>query len=451
MPSFPGDPNTIAKLAWGGISEDCLFLNLFVPGKVIKDPSLKLPVIVNLYGGAYLLGSKEMLDGIGVVHQSGNNAVFVVGNYRTGPFGFLTGTTVEKEATPNVGLHDQIAVFEWVQQYSKLFGGNKDDVSAWGESAGGGSIYLHLIFDGGKRDPLFKKAVIQSPALSQQFDRRGTLEDIYKKFESQLGCAGKGIKCLRDVPLAKINEVGTKMNKETAAATFAFGPQPDGKLIRQLPALEYASGNVWKGLESVISSHTSDEGKMFDEKSINTDAAFDVWVKKMYPKQVVDAGWGAKINKLYPDTPKSSVRFKDYIRDNIFSCNARWIAEAYPGKTYSMQYSANGGTHGNDIEPTYYNGPKSFLGVTASSENMVYRTYQSYLWSHAKTGNPNTLKKAGSIEWPLVNAGSEEAFPVIDVKDKAFSLVKDSQNSKSRCDFIRGFWKESSEAMGYKL
>jgi carboxylesterase type B len=451
MPGFPGDPNTVANLVWGGASEDCLFLNLYVPGKALKDPSTKLPVIVSLYGGAYVLGSKEMNDGLGLLHQSGNSAIVVIGNYRIGPLGFLTGATMEKEATPNVGLHDQIAVFEWVQKYSNLFGGNKEDVSAWGESAGGGSIYLHLILEGGKRDPLFKKAVIQSPAVNQLFDRRGTLEDTYKRFESLLGCTGKGVACLRKVPLAKINEVGGKMNKETAAATFAFGPQPDGKLIRQLPALEYASGNVWKGLQSVISSHTSDEGKMFVEKTINNPAAFDTWMRKLYPKSVIDAGWPAKITKMYPDTPKSSDRFKDYVRDNIFSCNARWIAEAYPGKTYAMQYSAGGGTHGADIDPTYYNGPKSFLGVTASSENQMYRTYQSYLISHAKTGNPNTSKKVAALEWPPVNAGSELAFPVLDVADKTFSLVKDSQNSKSRCDFLRAFWKETSEAAGYKL
>ena len=110
-------------------------------------------------GGAYLFGSKDSLpdifyDGGGVVDESGGNIIYVAGNYRLGAYGWLAGTTVEQQGTPNAGLHDQQAVFQWVQDYADLFGGDKSQVSAWGESAGAGSIMHLLVANGGTQDPV---------------------------------------------------------------------------------------------------------------------------------------------------------------------------------------------------------------------------------------------------------------------------------------------------------
>lgn len=93
-----------------------------------------------------------MYDGTGLVKNSGNNVIYVAGNYRVshltpaslantdrvqlGAFGFLSGSTVEKEGTPNAGFWDQRAVLQWIQDYASLFGGDPTDVSVWGESAG---------------------------------------------------------------------------------------------------------------------------------------------------------------------------------------------------------------------------------------------------------------------------------------------------------------------------
>lgn len=72
-------------------------------------------MVVFVYGGAYVFGSKDSLqpelpfyDGTGLVAQSGNKMIFVAMNYRVGAYGFLAGTTMEKEGVPNAGLHDQV-------------------------------------------------------------------------------------------------------------------------------------------------------------------------------------------------------------------------------------------------------------------------------------------------------------------------------------------------------
>jgi Carboxylesterase family len=114
-------------------SEDCLFLDIVVPGKALRK-EVKLPVINWIYGGGFVEGSKEdTYDGLPIVKASSNNVIYVAGNYRLGPFGFLGGETVEKDkyAVANAGLHDQRAVLEWIQQNVELFGGDPNNVSAW--------------------------------------------------------------------------------------------------------------------------------------------------------------------------------------------------------------------------------------------------------------------------------------------------------------------------------
>lgn len=88
--------------------EDCLFLDILVPSKALKGSVEKLPVINWIYGGSYILGSKDQgYDGAGIVDNTKGNVVFVAANYRLGALGFLAGSTVEKEGTPNAGFHDQ--------------------------------------------------------------------------------------------------------------------------------------------------------------------------------------------------------------------------------------------------------------------------------------------------------------------------------------------------------
>lgn len=121
-----------------GGAEDCLFLDIYVPGKAVRNPkSTSLPVIHWFYGGGYVLGSKNQLqpllpfyDGSGLITQSGNNVIFVASNYRLGAFGFLAGTTMEKDGLPNAGLYDQKAALQWTRDNIALVGGNPSSVTA---------------------------------------------------------------------------------------------------------------------------------------------------------------------------------------------------------------------------------------------------------------------------------------------------------------------------------
>lgn len=148
---------------------------------------------------------------------------------------------MEKDGLANAGLYDQRAALQWIQDYIGLVGGDKTQVSAWGESAGAGSILHQLISYGGTQDPLFSKAVMQSPAFQLLFDRKGSLEQTFQNFTQLAGCAGQGVACLRAASAETLQNANTKLNEEGPSGSFAVGPSADGNLIRQLPSLEYAS------------------------------------------------------------------------------------------------------------------------------------------------------------------------------------------------------------------
>ena len=124
-----------------------------------------------------------------MLSESPRPVVYVQSNYRLGLFGFLAGPsfTLSPNTIPNAGLYDQLFALEWVQKYIQLFGGNKDEVTVMGVSAGAGSI-MHLISGfGGHKDPMFKRAIPMSTAF---FPTNGHAdsEAVYKEFLSRAGC-----------------------------------------------------------------------------------------------------------------------------------------------------------------------------------------------------------------------------------------------------------------------
>ncbi|GME50176.1 putative lipase 2 [Neofusicoccum parvum] len=439
-----------------GGSEDCLFLDLFVPGDAVRDPnSQSLPVIVWIYGGAYVFGSKDALDligfysGTGLIQQTGGKVIYVAGNYRLGTYGFLAGETMENDGLPNAGFWDQRAVFQWVQDYISLVGGDKTNVNAWGESAGAGSILHHLTAQGGTLDPLFTRAVVQSPAFQIMWDRKGGLERLFQNFTSLAGCDGQGLDCLRAADPATLDTANEAFIRSAPLSAFNIGPAADGDYVRQLPMLEFASGNYWD-VESLIISHTSDESELFVDGHIQTDEQFNEFIDSVFPNYTKEAGINAAIEEFYPpvstnDTYDTIVeRTKAFVRDSSFTCWSRFLTDTYAGKTWNMQYSVTPGWHGTDLLPTFYQIYLSFGGDVAFPLLPGFGTfataYQSYLTSHARSGNPNTysakINIPPAITWPRPTTGGENVGNVLNVGDLGFSLTTDDQFPKSECDFI---------------
>ncbi|KAE9964974.1 hypothetical protein BLS_007936 [Venturia inaequalis] len=442
----------LGKLMGGATSsEDCLFLDVYVPGKALKGGK-KLPVVNWIYGGAFIVGSKDgMYDGTPLVKQADGNVIYVAGNYRLGGFGFLGGATVERDATPNAGFWDQRAVLEWIQENIHLVNGDKDDVSVWGESAGAGSIMHQLVAFGGTQPPMFKKAIIQSPANNPQHDRKGALEDQFQEFAKLAGCAGKGLPCLREANIDVLKKAADKIIASAPPGQYGFGPAVDGTLIRQLPDLELASGNVQKGIESIIVTHVADEATAFVADNLKNNKTFfeaslvysygDNKLKDAVVARYPAPGPGSK----YKD---EKARMADAMASGFFTCHVRTIANAFKDKAWIGQYSRGNGRHGTDLQANFYNSsgapPRSDPGFATFAP-----TFQNYLLSHAMSGDPNSLQKgAGAIQWPKANFGPVFGN-VLEAGNKGFALIDDNLTSADTCDFWLDVWASATKLGGY--
>lgn len=140
------------------MSEDCLYLNIWAPA----GPREGLPVMVWIHGGAFRAGagSSPLYDGASMAENGG--VIVVTINYRLGAFGFLHLAGLDSSYSANLGLLDQIAALKWVRENIKAFGGDPEQVTVFGESAGAMSIASLLAMPAAKG--LFQKAILESGA-----------------------------------------------------------------------------------------------------------------------------------------------------------------------------------------------------------------------------------------------------------------------------------------------
>ncbi|CAG2117036.1 unnamed protein product, partial [Medioppia subpectinata] len=169
-------------------SEDSLVLNIWtptLPTDKTTNQSLK-PVMFWIYGGGLTIGTIDMYKGGPL---AAHDVVFVAPNYRLGQFGFLYGN--REDAPGNVGLYDQLLALKWVRENIHLFGGDRDQITIFGESAGAWSVSAHLLSPLSKG--LFKRAIMQSGAHMYNKDRdvisRAEALADGKRIAKELGCS----------------------------------------------------------------------------------------------------------------------------------------------------------------------------------------------------------------------------------------------------------------------
>ena len=479
----------------GLFSEDCLFLDVYVPKSAFDSGAANTPVVVWFFGGAYIFGSKNAFgpnmpfySGDGILESASKipkDVIFVAGNYRVGAFGWLAGPTMKKDGLPNAGLYDQRLVLQWVQDFISLFGGDKSQVSAWGESAGAGSIVHHLVQVNGTRDPLFSKALLQSPAFQWQWDRseNGTLERIYENFKSLANCASGEMDCLRNADTQTLQRANQGIYDQSAiTGLFPVGPAIDDIWLSYLPAVAFEKGkfgykkpsarlirvtdHYWKEISSMIVSHVFNESEGFVPPWINTRADFTQylkdWILEPNLKNVREA-----IEVQYPPSGPpyngdQRKRASDVIRDSTFTCNTRQLFDAYRNttSTYMMQYSFgadfNAAKHTSDLLPTFWNERFDYTQFLekyqclgwfkafnmAKGVKRLAPKYQQYFANHAIFGNPSPK---GQIHpaWNVatLSADGENVQNVMDIKSDPVLIPEyndaftDIINTKSICDF----------------
>lgn len=212
------------------IDEDCLTLNVWAP-----DGAEDAPVMVWIHGGSLMTGasSQDIYDGATLARQTG--LVVVTINYRLGVLGYLAHPELSKESelgiSGNYGLMDQIEALKWVERNIAAFGGNADNITVAGESAGALSILL--LMTSPKAEGLFDKAIAQSAYMVSMAPLKGTANGHPSAEEAGVAYAGRmgadNIEALRFIPADKLIE-------QTAKAGFVpFGIIDDVFLKAQMP------------------------------------------------------------------------------------------------------------------------------------------------------------------------------------------------------------------------
>jgi para-nitrobenzyl esterase len=184
--------------SFGNGNEDCLFLNIHTPP---TGTYTKLPVMVFIHGGAFLGGAGSFYDPTELVKQG---VIVVTFNYRLGALGFLAHPALDHVATRNTGMYgilDQQAALKWVKLNISKFGGNPNNVTIFGQSAGSFGVTVHLVSPLSKG--LFHKAILQSGAPHSQ----ATLAEAEvdgQAFANRAGCSSQKAACLRALSVSTI-------------------------------------------------------------------------------------------------------------------------------------------------------------------------------------------------------------------------------------------------------
>ncbi len=170
-------------------SEDCLFLNVWVPADVTAES--KLPVLFYIHGGGYTGGCGHEKHFDGPIWPT-KGVIAVTCNYRLGPMGFMAlPELAERDGhTGNYGIYDQMTAMQWVQHNISGFGGDPKKVTVMGQSAGAMSVQLHCVSP--ITHGLFSKAVMSSGAgVSRLMNSKKTYRDMYEFWqlvEKEAGC-----------------------------------------------------------------------------------------------------------------------------------------------------------------------------------------------------------------------------------------------------------------------
>jgi len=219
------------------MAEDCLAVNIWTPHADAK----KRPVMVWIHGGGFIGGSARNTWYDGATLAGRGDIVVVTLQYRLGAWGFLELSELggqEYAESGNLGLLDQIAALKWVKQNIATFGGDPNNVTIFGQSAGAGSVGMLLTIPAAS--DLFQKAILESGTPKEANDKEQAIE-VSRTFMKIAGV--NSIEGLRGLNVAQMRDAQKKLF-DTRFGYSAFRPVIDGTVMRELPMRAIAAGRA---------------------------------------------------------------------------------------------------------------------------------------------------------------------------------------------------------------
>jgi para-nitrobenzyl esterase len=419
----------------GGGAEDCLYLNVWTP----SPAPTQAPVMVWIHGGAFVFGSGGDSFYAGSELARTRGVVVVSINYRLGGLGFFAhpALAAEDPAHPtsgNYGILDQLAALEWVQRNIEGFGGDPDQVTLFGESAGGFSTCVH--YASTATEPLFQRAIVESGACSS-----AGLEQTRDKAEAdgialatKLGCTGADVlACMRaQIDFAILDATALPPIDQQLPGGFFYGEAPgntlpnlDGVVLPATIESRFAAGNY--PARPLIIGSNRDEGTLFHAEILSNLVMDEAQYRAALARRFGDTNVDAIVAR-YPVAAFASANaaLAEVSGDAFFVCparrNARAIAMVSPVYAYSFEKPLEnqllgdlGAFHSSEIPFVF--GIDTFpLGRLGSGAALAAQM-QTYWTTFAKTGDPNgagpTWPRYGDIvlvlDEPIVTRAAHKA------------------------------------------
>ena len=275
------------------MDEDCLYLNIFIPGSGPIDKSHKRAVMIWIYGGDFQVGSQDAYAAKAFVGL--NDVVLVTLNYRVSLLGFLSSG--ENNFSGNYGLWDQHMAIKWVHNHIENFGGDPLKVTLFGESAGSASVIYQALYVGNVGH--FQRVIAQSGSANIPWAYERNPQQIYNKFVKKSSCWNETsnaiavIKCLRNLSIDEIQS-------DLVEYTDKFRPVLDGTFVRVHPPdiflnkSKSARDILYRfGKLDIIIGVTSAEGGMFISEAdllIGANGTTEAYTQQAFKEIIVPFG-----------------------------------------------------------------------------------------------------------------------------------------------------------------
>ncbi|CAG9297684.1 carboxylesterase/lipase family protein [Celerinatantimonas diazotrophica] len=384
-------------------SENCLTLNVWRPSR----GNGRLPVMVWIYGGGFVNGGSASPVYSGKAFAK-SGVIFVSFNYRLGRLGFFAHPALSGNLfRGNYGLMDQIKALRWVQDNIISFGGDPNNVTVVGESAGGYSI--HALLTSHYSRNLFNKAIIESGGGRYQINGQYPWKKAQQtgvRFAKQLGIESSGQQALaklRSLPGKTIAGDLNMWNMEAQRQTYS-GPMMDGHVISENPEKAYRAGD-FAHVPLLVGANDDDLG----------------FVRQHYQNRAqVLAMFGqhqSQAAKAYRDIQGTKALSELIARQKMMIEPARFVAQEFAGQNvpvweYRFGYVANaregqwqGAKHASEIAYVFKTLAATYgPNVTARDQKMADLIHQ-YWVNFAKTGNPNG---ASLPHWPAYSSKTDQ-------------------------------------------
>jgi para-nitrobenzyl esterase len=436
----PQGPSFFGKAS---MSEDCLYLNVFAP----QGTSQNLPVMAWIHGGSLEVGES---DDYGPAALASQGVIVVTINYRLGALGFLADPALDSPdgKSGNYGLMDQQEALRWVQRNISAFGGNPQNVTLFGESAGGLSTLAQLASP--KARGLFQQAIVESGTYNLATQSLADAESASAKFAASIGCPGDNAACLRDGTKATTASI---LANESAAG---YTPAVDGSVLTEPIGAALASGDF--NQVPVIIGANHDEWRLFTGQSQAANRGAPTVTASNYMTALAQSlglspDRAAQVAGEYPVGGDRSAQdaFSAAMTDTVYACTALTAEQdlsKYMTTVYAYEFNdqdapqrfappvagfSYGAAHASELQYLFDLSGTPYPAALTQSQPSLATAMQRDWANFAATGVPD----AG---WPRFDATSQQVESLTTPAPQPLNV---DYATEHHCPFWAKFWAAS--------